>query len=115
MSMRSPVEGTSVARSIGTMRTTMTPEGPACFSIKATRDMVAHAADLIRAEYFEMPGLSLTLPQAARLWSVDRELCKLGLDALVADGVLHVDEGRYCLAVPRRRACADRRARSVVP
>jgi hypothetical protein len=99
----------------GTMRTTMTPEGPACFSTEATRDIAAHVADLIRAEYFEMPGLSLTLPQAARLWSVDRALCKLGLDALVADGILRVDEGRYFLAVPRRRACADRRARSVMP
>jgi hypothetical protein len=37
----------------------------------------------IRAEYLEMPGLTLTLAQAQRLCGVERALCKTVLDALV--------------------------------
>jgi hypothetical protein len=44
----------------------------------------------IRAEYLEMPGLRLTLEQAQRLCGVDRALCKMVLDALVAEKFLHV-------------------------
>ena len=42
----------------------------------------------IRAEYLEMPGLTLTLPQAARLFSIDMTRCGRLLDALVASGFL---------------------------
>jgi hypothetical protein len=41
-----------------------------------------------RLEYEEMPGLILTVPQAARLWSVDRVRAEHALRALVADGFL---------------------------
>lgn len=41
-----------------------------------------------RVEYEEMPGLILTVPQAARLWSVDRVQAEQALRALVADGFL---------------------------
>ena len=44
--------------------------------------------DGIRLEYDEMPGLSLTLEQAARFWHLDREACRLALDCLVRDGFL---------------------------
>jgi hypothetical protein len=44
----------------------------------------------IRAEYLEMPGLQLTLEQAQRLCGVERALCKMVLDALVAEKFLHV-------------------------
>ncbi len=44
----------------------------------------------IRAEYLEMPGLKLTLGQAQRLCGVERELCKMVLDALVAEKFLCV-------------------------
>lgn len=37
----------------------------------------------IRAEYVEMPGLRLTLEQAARLFGVEWALCRLALDGLV--------------------------------
>jgi hypothetical protein len=47
----------------------------------------------IRAEYEEMPCLRLTLPQAARFWSVDRATCLAALDQLVAEGFLVL--GRY--------------------
>jgi hypothetical protein len=36
-----------------------------------------------KAEFLEMPGLKLTAPQAARLWSVDSALCGQVLSALV--------------------------------
>lgn len=37
----------------------------------------------IRSEYFEMPGLSLTLFQAQRLWGLSREECETLLEQLV--------------------------------
>ena len=42
----------------------------------------------IRAEFREMPGLRLTLPQAARLFSIDPERCERVLSALVEAGAL---------------------------
>jgi len=42
----------------------------------------------IQGEYREMPGLSLTLCQAERLWGLDRSTCALALKALVERGVL---------------------------
>ena len=40
----------------------------------------------IRGEYLEMPGLSLTVAQARRFWSLDHETCTSLLDALVGGG-----------------------------
>jgi hypothetical protein len=34
----------------------------------------------VRGEYLEMPGLSLTLEQAMRMWGVERQAC-LGLSS----------------------------------
>ena len=51
----------------------------------------ASAASLkarVRAEYREMPGLCLTLPQACRLWQLDVHLSASILSALVAEGFL---------------------------
>ena len=42
----------------------------------------------IRAEYLEMPGLRLTIPQAQRLCGVEGAACKTALDALVAERFL---------------------------
>lgn len=42
----------------------------------------------IRGEFLEMPGLHLTLPQAARLWHLDADTCDRALRALIADGFL---------------------------
>jgi hypothetical protein len=42
----------------------------------------------IRGEFLEMPGLHLTLRQAARLWHLDLDTCDLALRALIADGFL---------------------------
>jgi hypothetical protein len=37
----------------------------------------------VRAEFLEMPGLTLTVAQAARLWALDAALCSAVLTALV--------------------------------
>ena len=42
----------------------------------------------IRAEYLEMPGLSLTKSQAERLWGLDRQACEALLSALLESGFL---------------------------
>ena len=52
---------------------------PAPFAAEAFADALRRA----KAEFLEMPGLRLTAPQAARLWSVDPALCDRVLSALV--------------------------------
>jgi hypothetical protein len=42
----------------------------------------------VRADFVEMPGLELTLPQAVRLWNVAAEDCRVVLDALADSGFL---------------------------
>jgi hypothetical protein len=37
----------------------------------------------IRSEFMEMPGLQLTLPQAARLWGLEQRICHDVIQALV--------------------------------
>lgn len=49
----------------------------------------------IVGEYLEMPGLNLTLPQACRLWNLDRRQCTQLLDALVASGFLRKSGETY--------------------
>jgi DNA-binding IclR family transcriptional regulator len=43
---------------------------------------------MIRAEFEEMPGMHLTLAQAARLWDMPREACERVLEHLVGTGFL---------------------------
>ena len=50
---------------------------------------------LIRADYDEIPGLSVTLAQAARLWNADRQQCLAALDALTQEGFLHRSRQTY--------------------
>ena len=57
----------------------------------------------IRAEYDEMPGLNLTLPQASRLFDCDATTCTRALMRLIAEGVLSVDEGVFVRRGARRR------------
>ena len=52
----------------------------------------------IRREYEEMPGLCLTLRQAARLWHLELDVCERLLDTLVAKGVLRKGRRGYVLA-----------------
>ena len=44
--------------------------------------------DRIKAEFMEMPGLELTLPQAVRLWGLGPDDCRGVIDALVDTGFL---------------------------
>ena len=37
----------------------------------------------VRAEFLEMPGLRITMPQAARLWGLEAATCEAVIDALV--------------------------------
>ena len=55
------------------------------------------------AEFREMPGLNLTLAQAARLFSLDHARCARALDALVASGVLATDGVAFARADSGRR------------
>jgi len=50
----------------------------------------------VRGEFREMPGMRLTLDQACRLWTLDRDKCAGVLARLVAGKFLEVDDnGRY--------------------
>ena len=42
----------------------------------------------IEGEYREMPGLSVTAPQAERLWGLDSTTCSFVLMTLIERGVL---------------------------
>jgi len=42
----------------------------------------------VRAEFLEMPGLKLTVPQAQRLWGVDRRTCEAVIEELTASRFL---------------------------
>lgn len=42
----------------------------------------------VRGEFSEMPCLSLTIPQAMRLFGLREDICRRVLGTLVADGVL---------------------------
>jgi hypothetical protein len=59
----------------------------------------------ISAEFREMPGLTLTLPQAARLFSLDVERCERVLVFLVEGGVLTTNGRAFARAGAGRR-CA---------
>jgi hypothetical protein len=54
----------------------------------------------VEAEFREMPGLRLTLPQAARLFGIEAARCERVLDALVHAGALATD-GRAFARAPR--------------
>ena len=42
----------------------------------------------VRSEFMEMPGLQLTLPQAARLWGLDYSASQRVIEALVEGAFL---------------------------
>ena len=61
-----------------------------------------HVLERIRAEYREMPGLSLKAAQVQRLCGVERELCKDILDALVEGRFLDLKaDGTYVRPIDR--------------
>lgn len=44
--------------------------------------------DRVRGEFLEMPGLQLTMSQAARLWGLDAPDCRKVVDVLVESAFL---------------------------
>jgi hypothetical protein len=60
--------------------------------VRSIRDLI----ERVRAEYLEMPGLSLTSEQLARLCGIDRTMCDLVLEALIDRKFLALrSDGRY--------------------
>lgn len=50
----------------------------------------------VRAEYREIPGLQLTLPQAERFWALDTTTCEIVLRTLLDEGFLELrPDGSY--------------------
>ena len=47
----------------------------------------------IRGEFAEMPGLRLSLHQAARLWGLDPATCRAVVGLLLAQSILRVTNG----------------------
>jgi hypothetical protein len=47
-----------------------------------------HAVARAKADFLEMPGLILTVPQAAKLWAYEPYYCESLLTALERDGFL---------------------------
>jgi hypothetical protein len=59
-------------------------------------ERVLEAQTRIEREYLEMPGLSLTEPQARRLWDLPRDLCAAALGGLVRhDFLVETAYGRF--------------------
>lgn len=54
----------------------------------AQPDARASISERVRGEFREMPGLTLTLAQAGRLWSLDAKTCTEVLSHLVVTGFL---------------------------
>jgi hypothetical protein len=57
----------------------------------------------VQAEFREMPGLTLTLPQASRLFSIEPTRCERVLGALVQAGHLATDGKAFAGAGGGRR------------
>jgi hypothetical protein len=61
------------------------------------QDTRALITERVRGEFREMPGLTLTLAQAVRLWSLDAATCADVLSQLVDSGFLcRRADGTYC-------------------
>jgi hypothetical protein len=58
----------------------------------------------VRNEFIEMPGLQLTLPQAARLWGLDQNASRLVIDALVEGSFLRWTQRGTVVRVDRATA-----------
>lgn len=77
---------------------------PSMSSAASSNPVIEHAmCARVWAEFREMPGLNLTLAQAARLFSLEREKCGRVLHALVMSGVLTTDGVAFARADSGRR------------
>jgi hypothetical protein len=70
-----------------------------CSDIPARNRTLEALMSQVKAEYAEMPGLSVTLSQAQRLWAVDKPTCEEVFSRLIASGVLRkTPRGRFVRA-----------------
>lgn len=69
--------------------------GDRLYASSTDRDADSDLATRIRAEFAEMPGLKLTLPQASRLFNVERGRCERILETLVSHGDLSMHDGSF--------------------
>ena len=70
-------------------------------TMQTTSTVRDQIVDRARAEYLDMPGLCLTVPQAARLFGVSTQESQRALSKLADGGLLRRDQnGAY-----RRRPC----------
>ena len=60
-------------------------------------DIFLRALRRAQAEFLEMPGLQLTVAQAARLWNFDSALCTAVLGKLVEQRFL-IETRKHCFA-----------------
>jgi hypothetical protein len=67
-------------------------------------DRLTDLTTLMRAEYGEMPGLVLTVQQAARLWTAEPIACVQALESLVRSGFLRRVGTTYMRADCGRRS-----------
>lgn len=71
--------------------------------------------DRVRADFLEMPGLELTLPQAVRLWNLGVDDCQHALDVLADDGFLKWTPRRTVIRTGRAPSITHERNQSYVP
>jgi hypothetical protein len=58
----------------------------------------------VRSEFMEMPGLQLTVPQAARLWGLDAGSSRQVIDALVEGSFLRWTDRGTVVRIDRAAA-----------
>jgi predicted transcriptional regulator of viral defense system len=67
--------------------------------VEREAETIRHLTRRVQSEYAEMPGLSVTMPQAQRLLDIERATCALVFKALVNRGFLRrTAQGRYVRA-----------------
>jgi Fic family protein len=74
----------------------MTMPSPPCGGsprLESPRSPTERLVHRIRGEFLEMPGLRLTLSQAARLWHLDLATCAAAFIHLVSDRFLQRTAG----------------------
>ncbi|MEQ1868808.1 MAG: hypothetical protein ABL961_02175 [Vicinamibacterales bacterium] len=54
---------------------------------------ISTVVDRVRAEFDEMPGMRLTVPQASRLFGLDEALCRTVVEELISAEYLRRLEG----------------------
>ena len=62
----------------------------------------------VRGEFYEMPGLRLTVKQACRLWQLDVTTCEDILASLVSERVLRRSADGHYASLPTARSARTR-------